>query len=255
MRQLEDEGIGFAIQDQQQIDKSVRLDVALVNDNLAKSRTSAAELITSGCVSVDGMVILKPSFNASLSATIQVIGDDWVGRGGKKLSFFLDEINFCVLNKECIDVGASVGGFTQALIKRGAQSVVAIDVGHNQLHESLRANPRVTNLEAMDIRNYTSKEFDLVVCDLSFISIEKIIMDLLRLAKSDIIILFKPQFEVGRLAKRNKKGVVIDIDAIDKAVVNFEALLGAQNLTIKAHKPCALAGKEGNIEQFYYVAK
>ena len=107
----------------------------------------------------------------------------------------------------------------------------------------------------MDVRDFNHKEFDLVVCDLSFISLDKVLDDLLRLAKLDIITLFKPQFEVGRLAKRTKKGVVLEDDVIALSIKNFEELLLSKNLKIISSMQCVLAGKEGNIERFYHFTK
>lgn len=233
----------------------MRLDVALTNLGLAKSRTAAAEIIESGNATVNGKIVFKPSFNVLETDKIDATTDIWVGRGGKKLDAFLMDLNFNINGLECIDIGASTGGFTQALLKYGAKSVVALDVGVNQLDESLKNDSRVINKENTDIRDFKDGCFDLVVCDLSFISIDKIINNLLDVAKKDIIVLFKPQFEVGRLAKRNRKGVVTDSYAIESAIFNFELLLKQNMLNILKAQNSVIAGKEGNVERFYHIAK
>lgn len=233
----------------------MRLDVALVELGLAKSRTAASEIIESGNAIVNNKVVFKPAFNVSELDNIVAQSDIWVGRGGKKLDAFLMELNLDISGFDCIDVGASTGGFTQALLKYGAKRVVALDVGANQLDELLKNDSRVVNKENTDIRNFKDELFDLVVCDLSFISIDKILNNLLAVAKNDIIVLFKPQFEVGRLAKRNRKGVVTDTYAIESAIFNFEMLLKQNMLKILKSHDSVLAGKEGNIERFYYITK
>ncbi|MEY4504544.1 MAG: hypothetical protein RL154_840 [Pseudomonadota bacterium] len=233
----------------------MRLDVALVERGLAKSRTAANEIISSGNATVNGVIVFKPSFNVIDGAVLEALQDEWVGRGGKKLDAFLSSCALDINGTECLDVGASTGGFTQALLKYGAKQVVALDVGTNQLHISLKQDIRVKSIENIDVRDYKADKFDIVVCDLAFISIEKILADLIRLSKSNIIILFKPQFEVGKLAKRDRKGVVVDAYAIDFATFNFEMLLKQNNLTIIKSADSVLAGKEGNIERFYHITK
>ena len=159
---------------------------------------------------------------------------------------------------DVLDVGSSTGGFVQILLQRGAKSVTALDVGSSQLSEILRRDPRVIVRENTDIREFESeKKFDLITCDVSFISLKEILpsIDALAGENCDIILLFKPQFEVGRSAKRNKKGVVTDAKAVREARAKFE--LAAVNLgwIMRQTLECEVKGKEGNAEFFYAFNK
>ena len=157
-----------------------------------------------------------------------------------------------------MDVGSSTGGFVQILLQRGAKSITALDVGSSQLSEILRRDPRVIVRESTDIREFVSeKKFDLITCDVSFISLKEILpsIDALAGENCDIILLFKPQFEVGRTVKRNKKGVVTDAKAVREARAKFE--LAAANLgwIMRQTRECEVKGKEGNAELFYAFNK
>ena len=176
------------------------------------SRTKAQLLIKEGYVAVDGYVVDKPSFKAKEDAKIEIFGETrFVSRAARKLKGFLDVHLVTIEGKRCLDVGASTGGFTQILLERGAKSVTALDVGTSQLHETLRNDERVLSVESTDIREFQSKQpFEVVTCDVSFISLHHILSDLERLANGVLILLFKPQFEVGREAKRDRHGVVTD---------------------------------------------
>jgi 23S rRNA (cytidine1920-2'-O)/16S rRNA (cytidine1409-2'-O)-methyltransferase len=144
----------------------------------------------------------------------------------------------------------------QILLESGVGEVVAVDVGDNQLHKSLRDNSRVRVFENCDIREFKSdKPFDIVTCDVSFISILKILKSIDRVSKRDIIILFKPQFEVGKGVKRNKRGVVLDSKAIDSAREKFEKPTQDLGWKLKKSSKSKLAGKSGNIEYLYYFIK
>ena len=156
---------------------------------------------------------------------------------------------------DVLDVGSSTGGFVQILLQRGAKSVTALDVGSLQLSEILRRDPRVIVRENTDIREFASKKkFDLITCDVSFISLNLILKSLARLAKSALIVLFKPQFEVGTEAKRNKKGVLKDEKAVCAARAKFERLCAELGLAALHASACKITGKEGN-QEFFYLLK
>ena len=157
---------------------------------------------------------------------------------------------------DVLDVGSSTGGFVQILLQHGAKSVTALDVGSSQLSEILRRDPRVIVRENTDIREFSSeKKFDLITCDVSFISLNLILKSLASLAKSALIVLFKPQFEVGTEAKRNKKGVLKDEKAAHGARAKFERLCAELGLAVLHTGACKITGKEGNQEFFYFLKR
>ena len=157
---------------------------------------------------------------------------------------------------DVLDVGASTGGFVQILLQRGVKSITALDVGSSQLSEILRRDPRVIVRENTDIREFASKKkFDLITCDVSFISLNLILKSLASLAKSALIVLFKPQFEVGAEAKRNKKGVLKDEKAVGAARAKFERLCAELGLVTLHSGACKITGKEGNREFFYLLKR
>ena len=196
--------------------KKQRLDQILFNRNLAESKTKAQAMIMAGQVFVEGKNINKSGFNISDNATIEIknLGPKWVSRGANKLLTALEQNKIIVKNKICIDLGSSTGGFTDVLIQSGAKKVYAVDVGTNQLHEKLKENNKVISLEKTNARYLKKDQFaeliDIMVCDVSFISLKKVIEPNLHLLKNEsvIIALIKPQFE----SKKNetKKGVVKD---------------------------------------------
>ena len=196
--------------------KKIRLDQILFDRNLAESKSKAQAMIMAGQVFVEGVIVNKSGLNIKPDALIKVkdIGPEWVSRGAYKLIRALEENNIKVENKICMDLGASTGGFTEVLISRNAKKVFAVDVGTNQLHEKLKKNTEVINLEKTNAR-YLTKDLineiiELLVCDVSFISLKKVVLPCLNFLKKNsiIIVLIKPQFE----SKKNetKKGVVKD---------------------------------------------
>ena len=194
----------------------IRLDQILFDRKLAESKSKAQAMIMAGQVFVEGKVINKSGYNIKPDAKIKIkdIGPEWVSRGAYKLIKALDENNIKVDNKTCMDLGASTGGFTEVLVKRNAKKVFAVDVGTNQLHEKLKKMKEIVNIEKTNARYLTKDlitEFiELLVCDVSFISLKKVILPCLNFLKKNsvIIVLIKPQFE----SKKNetKKGVVKD---------------------------------------------
>jgi 23S rRNA (cytidine1920-2'-O)/16S rRNA (cytidine1409-2'-O)-methyltransferase len=236
----------------------LRLDKYLFEKKLANSRNKASEMIKNREVMVDGKVVTKTSFDITEKMDVKVEENrHYVSRAGYKLKGFLQELNSLhVEDLECLDIGSSTGGFVEVLLEFGAKSVTCVDVGKDQLHKSLRDNEKIKLFENTDIRQFKSDDkFDLVTCDVSFIGVEQILEDIDRLAKDRIIILFKPQFEVGVGVKRNKKGVVKDNLAIKRVKEIFEANCFKRGWKLLEKKDSILKGKEGNEETFYYFSK
>jgi 23S rRNA (cytidine1920-2'-O)/16S rRNA (cytidine1409-2'-O)-methyltransferase len=238
--------------------KRERIDKLLVERGLAESRTKAQAMVMAGVVLVDEQRVEKPSEQFATGSQIRVKHADdptsrYVGRGGLKLEAALREFQIDARGLVCLDVGASTGGFTDCLLQNGAAKVFAIDVGHNQIDWRLRNDPRVEVREGVNARYLDPREFadhiDLAVIDVSFISVTKILSALLPLLKdpASLIILIKPQFEVGR-GEVGSGGVVRDrlkrIKAVDQ-VHGFAASLG---LDLKGTIESPIKGAEGNIE-------
>ena len=236
----------------------MRLDKYLVEQSYFQSRNRANEAIKNKKVKVDGK-IAKASTPIDTNSTIEVEDEKfYVSRAGRKLESFLDEYPLDLKDKIALDIGSSTGGFAQILLEHSVASLVCVDVGKNQLHISIKQNPKVDIHEETDIREFESQNhFEIITCDVSFISILKIITDIDRLANhnTDIIILYKPQFEVGKDVKRDNKGVVQDIDAIARRKEEFEAKAVELNWRLKEQAPSKLKGKEGNLEYLYWFLK
>ena len=236
----------------------MRLDIYLTKTFNIQSRNKACELIKSDKVKIDGVIITKPSFNVEDDHNIELLEDDfYVSRAAYKLKYFLEELeNFDLKDKNTLDIGSSTGGFTQILLENSVSKVTCVDVGSNQLHERIKYDSKISFFENTDIRAFKSDEiFDIVTCDVSFISILHIIEDINRLSSKDIIILFKPQFEVGTKVKRDKKGVVKDKNAILKSRENFLNYTQKLNWKLKYSSMSKLQGKDGNEEELFYFSK
>ena len=234
-----------------------RLDNYLVENGLCESRNRAQRIIKDGLVSVNRKVITKSSYKVSVDDEVSIQEHkSYVSRSAHKLDEFLNELDLEIKGRVALDIGSSTGGFTQVLLEREVSEVSAVDVGHDQLHKSLREDRRVYSYEACDIRDFESdKEFNLVVSDVAFISLLNILDDIDRLATKDIILLFKPQFEVGREAKRDNNGVVLDKKAISNAMIRFEDACKLKKWKLMIKSPSKLTGKEGNLEYCYYYKK
>lgn len=232
----------------------MRLDCYLVEQGLAPSRSKAHEMIEEGSVVVNGKVVLKSSLSI-LNQEVIVTAIPYVSRSALKLKGFLEQTSLRIRDKKCLDVGASTGGFTQVLLEFGAQHVTAIDVGSDQFDSRLASHERISVYEKTDIRRFEHSPFDLVVCDVSFISLNCIIDDLIRLCGESLIVLFKPQFEVGKEAKRDKRGCVIDTKAIETAQRLFKISVQSKGLLFQQCLPAKIKGKEGNQEFVYYFSR
>lgn len=237
--------------------KEMRLDLYLTKYFNIQSRNKASELIKAKKVKVDEKIVSKPSFIVSQDHKIEVLEDEfYVSRAAYKLKYFVEEFQIQIKDKEALDIGSSTGGFTQILLEKGAKSVVCVDVGSNQLHERIKDDKRIIFYENQDIRTFKSEnKFEIVTCDVSFISILNIIEDIDSQAKNEIIILFKPQFEVGTNVKRDKKGVVKDSKAITKSRDKFLDACKLLGWNLKACAKSKLEGKDGNEEELFYFEK
>jgi len=236
----------------------VRLDKYLVEQGYYESRNRAHDAIKSGKVKVDGK-IPKPSLKVDESMLVEVASEKfYVSRAAKKLESFLDEHFIDFSDKIALDIGSSTGGFAQLVLEGGACSIDCVDVGRDQLHISLRDNERLSLHEETDIREYKSdKKFTLITCDVSFISILQIIQEIDRFSsgQTDIIILYKPQYEVGRIAKRDSRGVVVDEELIAIKKVEFLEHTKSMGWSLKYNTISQVTGKEGNKEYFFHFVK
>ena len=236
----------------------MRLDKYLVEEGYFESRNRALESIRSGRVMVDGKVA-KPSAKIDRNSKIDVEDEKfYVSRAARKLESFLDGYPIDMQGKRALDIGSSTGGFAQIVLENGAASLSCVDVGKGQLHISLRENERLSLNEETDIRGFESDMlFDLVTCDVSFISILQIMQDIERLAEegADLIILYKPQFEVGRDVKRDSRGVVQDLDAIARRIEEFEGRAREMGWELKHQALSQVQGRDGNQEYLYHFIK
>lgn len=235
-----------------------RIDKLLVERGLAESRTKAQALVMAGVVLVDEQRANKPSDTVAPSANVRIKGGDdptsrYVGRGGLKLETALRDFELKVEGFECLDVGASTGGFTDCLLQHGARHVIALDVGHNQIDYRLRTDQRVEVREGVNARYLQPEDFtlrfDLVVMDVSFISATRIMPAIVPLLKEAgrLITLIKPQFEVGR-GEVGKGGIVRDAEKHRRVIaeVNHAALELGLHLNKVIESP--IHGADGNVE-------
>ena len=235
----------------------MRLDLYLNLNFGIQSRNKAAELIKSNKIKLNNKIVTKPSIIVESGDKIEILEDEfYVSRAAYKLKYFLDELKLDLNDFLALDIGSSTGGFAQILLENGVKKLVCVDVGSNQLHQSLRKNSKIEFYENCDIRDFKSDLiFDIVTCDVSFISILNIIEEINSLKFKNIIILFKPQFEVGNGIKRDKKGVVKDSMAINLAKDNFLAKAFSLGWNLKFRSSSKVFGKSGNIEEFFYFEK
>ncbi len=236
----------------------MRLDKYLVEEGYFESRNRANDAIKAGQVLVDGK---KAKASAKVDENTIVEVEDtkfYVSRAARKLENFLAEHPIDFKGKKALDIGSSTGGFAQIVLENAVASLSCVDVGKDQLHISLRNNEKLSLYEETDIREFQSDDtFELITCDVSFISILQIIDDIDRLSQNgtDIIILYKPQFEVGKDVKRDSKGVVQDLDAIARRKEEFEAKAVKLGWELNYQALSQVQGKEGNQEYLYHFRK
>jgi 23S rRNA (cytidine1920-2'-O)/16S rRNA (cytidine1409-2'-O)-methyltransferase len=239
-----------------------RLDTLLTERGLYESRTRAAAAVMAGDVRVGDRPARKPGELVAEDAALQVAeAAPFVSRGGIKLANALDALGIEVLGRRALDVGASTGGFTDCLLKRGAGAVIALDVAYGELHWSLRQDPRVTVIERRNARHIAPGELpfapDMIVVDLSFISLTKVLPAVLRCAteRFDCLALIKPQFEVGR-EQVGKGGVVRSADYRRAALVSVAARVREDTgAAVLGYASSGLPGPAGNRESFVWLGE
>ena len=232
-----------------------RADMLLVERGLFESRARAQAAIEAGLVTANDKQVAKPSEGIPADAVIKAQpAHPFVSRGGVKLAGALEQYPIEIEDHVCLDVGASTGGFTEVLLANGASLVFSIDVGHGQLHPSLRGHPRIVAMEGTDIRNFEGKRLparpDFVVIDVSFISLKAVLPVALSLAAAPmhLLALIKPQFEAPR--KHSKRGIIRDATVhreVCDDIAAFAASLGCTDIKVF---PSSIAGGDGNIEFF-----
>ncbi len=239
-----------------------RIDKIIMERKLVSSRVRAEELISKFGVLVNGKLISKPGKKVPVDAEIQLISEEipWVSKGALKLVAALDEWKFDCTDKVYIDLGASTGGFTEVLLSKGAKKVFGVDVGSKQLHERIKADERVVNLEKTHARDLTEKQItedvDGLVVDVSFISLEKVIPFVIRFLKpnADVVLLIKPQFELGR-AFLSKGGIVKDVRQYPILLENIKEMCSRNQLEWKAYIDSPILGGDGNKEFLGYFKR
>jgi 23S rRNA (cytidine1920-2'-O)/16S rRNA (cytidine1409-2'-O)-methyltransferase len=248
------------------VPRRLRLDAELVRRGLARSREHAAEMIAAKRVKVAGVVATKPATGVTTDVALVVSEDpdrpDYVSRGGHKLAGALEvfgRLGLSVEGRRCLDAGASTGGFTDVLLRAGAAEVVAVDVGYGQLAWSLQSDERVTVHDRTNIRELTPDLVglvDVVVGDLSFISLSLVLEPLIGVTREDgdLALMVKPQFEVGR-DRVGKGGVVRDLDLRTEAVAGVAAEAARRGFGARAVTTSPLPGPSGNVEFFLWLRR
>lgn len=240
--------------------KKERIDKLLVDKGLVESREKAQALIMTGVVFVNNQKVDKPGTKIPTDANIYIKEKmPYVSRGGFKLEKGIKVFNLDVKDKVCLDIGSSTGGFTDCLLQNGAKKVYAVDVGKNQLHEKLKSDPRVVSIEGFNARYLSKKEIpeeiDILVADVSFISLTKILPNICDILKEDFkgVILLKPQFELSK--KEVKDGVVKDPVLHEKAIKSVIDSLYESCYCVKDLDFSPIKGPEGNIEFLIYIER
>lgn len=242
---------------------SARLDAELAARGLARSRTHAARLISDGRVRVDGEICTKPSTRIGDAQALDVVADGYVSRGAHKLIAALDGFGVAVAGRTALDMGASTGGFTQVLRERGADPVVAVDVGHGQLAPEVAADAGVISVEGFNVRHMTRDSLALasgvaerpriVTGDLSFISLAYVLGPVAEVCAdgADVVLLVKPQFEVGRTGVRG--GIVVDPRRRAEAALDVLRRASEHGLACRGVLPSPIEGSHGNREMLVHL--
>ena len=235
----------------------IRLDNLLVDRKMVESRSQAESYIKLGKITVDGAKRTKPGFFVDADSELKILQRvQYVSRAGLKLESVAKKMRIDFRNKTVLDVGSSTGGFTDYSLKNGANKVIAVDVGTDQLHPKLRLNKKVELHEKTDIRNFkTDQKIDVVVIDVSFISIKEILPSIVNLSDKNtkIVAMVKPQFEAGRNGTVN--GVVKNNSYRRKILQDFENWCRSNNLYIENKRDSEVKGTKGNQERFYILRK
>lgn len=237
----------------------MRLDMYLMGNGLMPSREKAKGAIKSGSVFVDGKVVNKPAYEVAENAKVEVNkADNFVSRGAYKIKCAYEEFEFSFENRLVMDIGASTGGFTQFAINNGAKKVYAVDVGRGELSPLLASDARVVNMEGTDFRSVNKdicKDVDLIIGDVSFISLKHIFPKICELfgEKIEIVMLFKPQFECGAEIAKKYKGVVLDQKLHKKLLKDFLDYVRVFGFEVSGLVCSGIRGKEGNIEYLFHL--
>jgi 23S rRNA (cytidine1920-2'-O)/16S rRNA (cytidine1409-2'-O)-methyltransferase len=231
-----------------------RLDKALAETGLVESRQRAQAMVMAGSVRVNGVTERRPDRLVQADDLLELDADDaWASRGALKLLPVLEEFSTEVTGRICADIGASTGGFTDVLLRKGAERVFAVDVGRGLINWRLRQDPRVVLLEKTNARDLETfpEPVSLVVIDVSFIGLETVLPAIRRAApEAEVLALFKPQFQVGR-AEVGSGGIVRDRDAITAARARFEDWCHQNRYEVRGHTLAGIPGADGNQEHFY----
>ena len=240
----------------------MKLSLYLVDKGYYPTRSQAHNAIKEGKITVDGNIITKDGFEVTEKNDICVKSDEhtYVSRGGNKLEAALTSFNLNLKDLTCLDIGASTGGFTDCMLQHGAAKVFAYDVGHEQLADKIRNDPRVISKEGINCRNLKRSDFDcdinFIAMDVSFISCSKMflaISDILDVG-SNAVVLFKPQFEVGS-QYINKKGVVTDTNAVNRELENCKRNADEVKLSVEGCIEAPIKGQNGNQEYLLLLRK
>ncbi|MFT4532112.1 MAG: 23S rRNA (cytidine1920-2'-O)/16S rRNA (cytidine1409-2'-O)-methyltransferase [Candidatus Saccharimonadales bacterium] len=229
-----------------------RLDKEITQRGLVISRSQAENYIKLGVVLVNGKTITKPGWLVGDNDNVVVEGEQYVSRAALKLASVSHQFGLEFKSKTVLDVGSSTGGFTDYALQHGAKRVIAVDVGTEQLHPSLRVNKKVELYEKTDIRDFKTKaKIDYVVADVSFISLTKILPSVLRITNksTQLIIMCKPQFEAQK--HQINKGIIKNSSMRRAILKDFEAWLVSNKFIIKDKADSQVAGTKGNVERFY----
>lgn len=232
-----------------------RLDKELVNRGLVPTRSSSENLIRLGLVRVNGKQILKTGHEVKSTDTIDVTSEQFVSRAALKLASIADKCHLDFSDKTVLDVGSSTGGFSEFALRSGAKKVIAVDVGTDQMHPKIAGDERVELHEKTDIRNFVTEEkIDLVVMDVSFISVRLLLPHLSKITPKGtlFVVMLKPQFEAGK--HQINKGVIKN-ETIRRAVLRDFELWAREKFTIIDKADSAVAGQHGNLERFFLMKR
>lgn len=236
----------------------MRIDIYLTKNGFADSRAKAQRLLEEGMVSVNGKIVTRASKEIVGDEAVELFSHkEYVSRGALKLEAGIKAFNLDFSHRIVLDMGASTGGFTQVALENGATKVYAVDVGKNQLSESLRKDERVISLESQDVRTldkHLVQDVDMIVGDLSFISLNKVlayIKDIL--GNKEMCLLFKPQFECGKDIAKKYRGVIKDEKLHQKLLEEFCVNISQMGFTLSGLAPSPIKGGDGNREYLIYL--
>jgi len=244
-----------------QKNKKERLDILLVKRGLVESRENAARLILAGLVKTEGQLLTKPGMKINETVKVDIEKSEiFVGKGAKKIESAYKKFKLNFNNKIIADIGASTGGFTDFALSKGAQKVYAVDVGYGQLAYKLRQNVKVINMERNDIRSIEKfpDKIDIFLIDVSFVSLKKILPKIKEIIKNqnhkaEVVILVKPQFEVGKKIADKFKGVIKNKKIQQKIVREISKFVAEEKFAVISSTKAAVQGEKGNQEYFLYL--